>query len=433
MYREHFKLQERPFTHAPGERFFTANAGVSDALGRLQHLLTARDAVGVVTGGPGVGKTALAEHAIAEVPGPVALARVDLRYGEAEDLYGAILLALGEAAGGLRPAHALHALRGAMTRLARDGQRLILCLDIGGISTDVARHLLRIVNLAGEHGCQMNVILMGPHPLHQQVDVPAMIQLRQRIAFRHRVRPLTLAETDHYVRHQIEAAGADPTAVLSSNVSAAVYCYVAGVPRLINTLLDATLSAACLQKLQRPDGNIIKRTAEGLGWKPMTPPQAGTDPSPRPASTPARPAPARSSPPKVSIVSSSAAERRESPRAAAPAASAEGASDPKRLDLPAPSEMTLQLRTEAGSEGGRFAAVSLAGESRSPTSAIFGGADESAAAEPAASASVLPPPVMPMDAVDTSATGMLRLQDLDERFAETIFGKEAAEFDKKRP
>ena len=41
-----------------------------------------------------------------------------------------------------------------------------------------------------------------------------------------------------------------PTTLMSSNVAAAVYCYVAGVPRLINTLLDATLSDAALQKLQ---------------------------------------------------------------------------------------------------------------------------------------------------------------------------------------
>ncbi len=414
MYREHFKLKDRPFTHAPGERFFTANAGVSDALGRLQHLLTARDAVAVVTGGPGVGKTALAEHAIAAITGPVAIARVDLRYGEAEDLYGAILLALGESAGDLRPAHALHAIRETMARLAGAGRRLILCLDIGGISADVARHLLRVINRAGEHSCQMNVILMGPHPLQQQVDVPAMIQLRQRVAFRLRVRPLTLAETDRYVRHQIEAVGATPAEVLSSNVPAAAYCYVAGVPRLINTLLDATLSEACLQKLQRPDGNIIKRTAEGLGWKPLLPQPAGADAASRPTGAPARPAAARSSP-KVSVL-------------APAAASAPATPDGQRTDLPRPSEMTVQLRTDDS----RFAAASLASTNRSPTAAIFGGSADSTASPPAASASPLPAPVIPMDALDTGATGMLRLQDLDDRFAETIFGIEAGDRHKTR-
>jgi type II secretory pathway predicted ATPase ExeA len=403
VYREHFKLKERPFTQAPGDRFFTANAGVTDALGRLRLLLSARDCVAVVTGGPGVGKSALAEQAIGSLGSGYRVARVDLRYGEADDLFAAVLLSLGESVTAPRPVHALHALREVMQRLGRDQQRLVLALDIGGISAEIARQLLRVVNLSGEQGCQLNVILMGPHPLHQQVDVPAMIQLRQRIAFRHRVRPLTLAETDRYVRHQLEAVGADPAEVLSSNVSAAVYCYVAGVPRLINTLLDAALSEAFLQDVQRPDGNLIKRTAEGLGWKPMTP-QQPADAAARPAAAP-RPAPPRSAPPKVAIVAS--AERREA-RRAPEAGTAES--------MPAPSEMTMALRSDTlAADAARAPAVALASEGKSPTATIFG----------AAATESSPVPGIPaMDANDTSATGMLRLQDLDERFAETIFGKD---------
>jgi MSHA biogenesis protein MshM len=409
VYREHFKLKERPFTHAPGERFFTANSGVTDALGRLRHVLTARDSVAVLTGGPGVGKSALAEHAIASMSERAKIARVDLRYGEPDDLFGALLLSLGETASGSRASHALHALRETMATLGQDNQRLVLALDIGGISAEIARHILRLVNLAGEHACHLNMILMGPHPLHQQVDVPAMIQLRQRIAFRYRVRPFTLAETDRYVRQQLEAAGAtDPAEVLSSNVSAAVYCYVAGVPRLINTLLDAALSDACQQDLQRPDGNLIKRTAEGLGWKPMTPPQASNEPAR--GATNVRATPARSAPPKVSVVTTPPAERREERRAGAPAATTAVAPD-----LPA-GDMTMALRADSiVADEARLPAVTLAGDTKSPTAAIFGGSEPES-----------PPPsgIPAMDANDTGATGMLRLQDLDERFAETIFGKD---------
>lgn len=412
MYREHFQLSERPFTHSPGQRFFTANAGMTDALGRLQHVLTARDAVAVVTGGPGVGKSAIAECAAASVPDGVRLARVDLRYGEAEDLCASILLSLGEDAAGMRPVQALYALRAVMARLAGEERRLALLLDIAGISAEVARHLLRVVNAAGEQGCQLNLVLMGPHPLHQQVDVPAMIHLRQRIAFRHRVRPLTLVETDRYVRHQLEAVGADPAGIMSANVAAAVYCYVAGVPRLINTLLDAALSDAALQKLQRPDGGLIKRTAETLGWKPITPVQAGPEaaraPAPRAAAAPA------AATPRVSLVASDPAERRENARS--------GAEARKPADLPPPSDMTLQLRAEPTPEVGSGGTVPLAAEAKSPTAALFGGAP---AAAPAGV-----PAIVPMDEQDTGATGMLRLQDLDDRFAETIFGREAAESDK---
>ncbi len=377
MYRAHFNLKERPFTQAPGQRFHAPNAGVTDAVGRLEHLLQARDAIALMTGGPGVGKSTLAECALASARDRAAVVRVDLRYGEPEDLCSAILLGLGSDVAGLQPVQALHVLRQAMGHLVREDHRLILCLDVGGISVEVAKHLLRVVNLAGERDCQMNVLLMGPHPLHQQLDLPALIQLRQRIGFRYRARPLTLTETDRYIRHQLEAVGGDPTALISSSVAAAVYCYVAGVPRLINTLLDATLSEAALQKLQRPDGNLIKRVADSLGWKPMTPPQTATESSQRPAKK------------------------------------SSGTTAPPKL---AASEMTLQLRN---SDVNGRPPVSLASEAKSPTAAVFGPPE--APPPPPADSSL---PLMSAD--DTSATGMLRLQDLDERFAETIFGKDAA-------
>jgi type II secretory pathway predicted ATPase ExeA len=424
VYRDHYGLKERPFIHAPGKRFFAAGTSVSEAVARLVHVLTARDAISLVTGGPGVGKSTLAECAIAELGDRVTAVRVDLRFSDADDIYNAILLALGEDAGTLRPVQALGMLRQKMAHMVRADQHLVLCLDIGGISTEVAKHLLRVANAAGERDCQLNIVLMGPHQLHQQLDLPALIQLRQRIAFRYRVRPLSLADTDRYIRHQLEAVGGDPANLLSGNLSAAVYCYVAGVPRLINTLLDAALTEGCLQKVQRPDGNLVRRTAEGLGWKPLAPP-AGADAQKSEAA--AKPAPVRSSPPKVAVISSGAADR-DRPRAveATPAA--------RRPDLPPASDMTLQLRRgstaasltspSSGDPGstGRFAALSLASESKSPTAAIFGAAES----KPAAAA-----PLIPMDDVDTSATGMLRLQDLDERFAETIFGRDESA-DRKR-
>jgi type II secretory pathway predicted ATPase ExeA len=391
VHHAHFGMRDRPFAHGPGERTYSANASMTDAIRRLQQVLTARDAVALLTGGPGVGKSTLAECAAAAVREHVRIARVDLRYGDGNDLPAAVLLSVGEAATALPQLEALQRLRGYMGRAAADGYRLALLLDIGNVSAEVARQLLRLLNLAGESGCQLNIILMGPHPLQQQVDVPAMIHLRQRIAFRYRARPLTLTETERYLRHQVEAAGGDPSTLITSAMTAAIYCYVAGVPRLINTLMDAALGETFLQDLERPDGGIIKRTADGLGWKPMAP-----------------------------AVSAEPVQRATAPRAAPPrpvpaaVASSSAAAVAQHKAEPPPSEITLQLRADAVVNAAAPApAATLAAEARSPTAALFGGKPE-------------PQAPVPMDEDDTSSTGMLKLQDLDDRFAESVFGKDAA-------
>jgi general secretion pathway protein A len=399
MYCDHYGLKERPFTHAPGARFFAANDGVNEAVTRLMQVMTGRDAIALVTGGPGVGKSTLVERAAAELGDGVTVVRVDLRYGEAEDIYGAMLLALDENSVAARPAQALAAVRRLM---ARGQQRLVLSLDVGGMTADVARHLLRLANAAGEHGGQLNMVLMGPHALHQQLDLPALMQLRQRIAFRYRVRPLTLADTDRYIRHQVQAVGGDPITLVSANLPSAVFCYVAGVPRLINTLVDATLGEGVLQKDSPTDASLVRRAAEGLGWKPLAT-AAGTDRSQKATA-------ARKEPAKIAAIPTAVASRPE-------------ASGSPTVELLAPSEMTLQMRRSGTSATadvagtGQFPAISLHAEPR-PDAANKASADAKLRA-------VRPAPVVPMDDTDTGATGMLRLQDLDERFAETIFGNDA--------
>ena len=384
MYRDYFKLRERPFTQAPGQRFFMANSGVADAIGRLQHLLTARDAIAVVTGGPGVGKSAIIEQALSAAGERVVVARVDMRHADAEDLGPSLLLALGEKPDTSNPAQAFHELRRVMGRCGREGQRIVLSLDTSGLTADLARHLLRLANLAGDHDCQLNIVLQGPHTLHQQVDLPALIQLRQRVGFRYRVRPLTLAETDRYIRHQIDAAGGDATVIVTGTVSAAVYCFVAGVPRLVNTLMDAALSEACLAEVGQPDGNQVKRTAEQLGWKPLTPKQG------------------------------------ESAAASSPATVARPAVPPARTDSSSQTSRMRVLRPVPAAAPPKLAPVALS--SLPPRPAPQPG-DDPLRSDPRKPAP-LPRPLVAMDATDTGATGMLRLQDLDERFAESIFGKE---------
>jgi type II secretory pathway predicted ATPase ExeA len=389
MYRDYFKLRERPFTQGPGQRFFMPNSAVADAIGRLQHLVTARDAIAVVTGGPGVGKSAIVEQALTATGERVVVARVDMRHAEAEELCPAVLLALGEELDNPTVARAYHAMRRVMGRCGREGQRLVLALDTSGLTADLARHLLRLANLAGDHDCQLNIVLQGPHALHQQVDLPALIQLRQRVGFRHRVRPLTLAETDRYIRHQVEAAGGDAAVIVTGTVSAAVYCYVAGVPRLINTLMDATLSDACLAEVGQPDGSLIKRAAEQLGWKPLTPKQAdGTPAAASPTAT--KPAPAPGRPDSGSQTSRMRALR----------------------PVPATSPPPARLAT--------VPAASLAARAAPPP------ANDPMRLEPRKPVAA-PRPLVAMDSTDTSATGMLRLQDLDERFAESIFGRDIEE------
>jgi hypothetical protein len=239
----------------------------------------------------------------------------------------------------------------------------------------------------------VSLVLQGPHTLHQLLDVPGLIQLRQRLSFRLKLRPLTLLETSGYLRHCLTAGRVNPDEITAVNAAASVYLYVAGVPRLINTMMDAALGEVQARQSGRVDADLIRQIAEQLGWKPIGN-RGPADLVKKPPATPARPvADGVSARPPVP----------EAPRAPEPPA------DP----VPA-SEITARLRNGPA-----------------PVSALPVPPADVAAPAPTAERRApgsRPPPLIPMDDTDTGATGMLRLEDLDERFAETLFSEDSGHF-----
>ena len=324
----------RPFADPP---FFVANPLQANALARLRHAVTYPGGVALLTGGPGVGKSAFVQQALATVESDAQLLPVDLRGAEPGEFGDALLQGLGatsaESAG--RPVAAR--LREALMAQRTSGRQLILSLDLSVLNVELARRLLRFVHVNGEQQTPVSLILQGPHDLQQLLDVPALIQLRQRLSFRLKLRSLTLIETAAYLRHCLTASGANANELLAVNGPASVYLYVAGVPRLVNTLMDATLGEARVRQVKKIDADLIRQVAEQLGWKPI------------------------------------------------------GSLGP--VDL---------------------ASVAPAPSSEAPT--------------PSAPASGRRSPPVPMDELDTGATGMLRLEDLDDRFAETAFSEDSGHF-----
>ena len=391
----HDSLTMRPFADTP---FFVANPLQANALARLRHAVTFPGGVAVLSGGPGVGKSAFVRHALAAVASDVQLLPVDLRSADTSELQAAILDGLGATSAESAGTPAVARLREALLAQRTSGRQLILSLDVSGINVDLARRLLRFLHLTSEQQTPVSVILQGPHTLHQLLDVPGLIQFRQRLSFRLKLRPLTLLETAGYLRHCLTASGAPAEGLLAVNAPASVYQYVAGVPRLINTLMDAALGEAQARQIASIDAELVRQVAEQLGWKPM----------------------GSLGPMDLARMPSAAVSRRTHDRAVArppvpePVAAAPA---PLAEALPA-SEMTRRLQIARSAAASETSEVAAAPAPAAPPP------DERRAAAKAPR----PAPPVPMDDMDTGATGMLRLEDLDERFAETLFSEDSGHF-----
>jgi general secretion pathway protein A len=388
MYLKHFNLSGRPFAGGPESQFFVPNDAVGSMVERLKAVISGRGAAAAISGGPGVGKTALVTHAAAQVADETVLARADIRQWEPESLLDQLLLSLGMDAGDGSGPLSRHRLQDAVREHNLAGSSVVAIVDVGTVSAERAKRLLRLAHMLGEDDLGLNLVLTGPHTVHKVLDVPGMIHLRQRICVRHRVRPLSEEETRRYIADGLGMAGGDPTQILGEEVPGMVYRYVAGVPRLVNTMMVAALRDAALQRLPRVTADVVSQVAQGLGWRPL----AGKHPGLRPG------------PAKSPATTASTAPN--------------GAPSPLQVVPPGRPANTPAAPAQSDMTAARVAPLGLSAAAK----------DGSAAGEP--KKSPLPDTAMlgvpDMDPDDTSATGMLRLEDLDERFAEHVFSQESS-------
>jgi general secretion pathway protein A len=444
MYVNHFKLKKRPFTTGLESDVFLPAAECDLVLPRLRNVMLGRDGAALITGGPGVGKSTLVTQAMRSIADKVILANIDLRQTEPRLLYQMVLLSLGGDPGDGNVADLLHRLRQVIAKHNANGRHVTAVIDINGFTVERANHILRLAHVASQPGGQLNIILFGPHSLHRLLDTPGLIHIRQRIGFRYRVRPLTVAETNEYIQKHIAGVNGVSENILADGLGKTVYCYVGGVPRLINTLMDASLSHACAQRLAAVTSDTINEVAQDLGWRPLSRglptdvPELKTS-----AAAPATPAPAKS-PAK----SSNAPARRKEDVPDEKAAKAKKKSkkkaakdtgdNPDHVKTGAIFEQPLEIVPDTEEPVHEASNVADAaeglrtGENEDPgelTQQLLVAAEslEAEITDDSAPVAAEPPPGVPeMDAADTSATGMLRLEDLDARFAETVFGDDSS-------
>lgn len=419
MYADHFKLSDKPFNNCPADGFFTPNDEFESAVVRMEQVLQSRDAVAVITGGPGVGKTTIVSTAAQRVGDKAIVVYVDMRLTDPDLLYDLLLLNLGGESGGGDQAASLYRLKSTIARHNNEQDRKInVVIDVSSLTIERAKRILQLVHMAGEPEGQLNVILLGPHVLHKLLDTPGLIHMRQRVTFRYRVRPLTVAETEAYLKQQLERFGGRPDSILAHGASIMVYRYVGGVPRLINTLMDATLGYAAEKDAGTVTAEMVNEVARLLGWRRLSGNKSSgagkTAKAPAKAAKTKKPdsPPVFTQKPEPSPFEASVAEPGQPARKDHAGESAPASEGTAML-------MATALDMEPASATDDKLELKLAESATAPVDKSRPAADD----RPAPGSSI-----PEMDASDTSATGMLRLEDLDARFAETVFGDDTGMF-----
>jgi len=114
------------------------------------------------------------------------------------------------------------------------------------LSEELLEEVRLLSNLETYDDKLLQIVLVGQPELDEKLDSKGLRQLKQRIALRTHLSPLTFEETQRYVEHRLEIAGAGENAgsLFSSKALAAVFKFSRGFPRLINTICENSLITA---------------------------------------------------------------------------------------------------------------------------------------------------------------------------------------------
>lgn len=246
MYLHHFGLVEHPFGLTPDTGFFFAAGGHQAALNTLLVALRSGEGFLKLTAEIGLGKTTLCRKLLTDIGPRFETAYLPNPQLTPSGLYRALARELGMVAAPTLGRDILFArLTDALLELSRQGRQVVLLIDEAQAMSDETLEAVRLLtNLETEKFKLLQVVLVGQPELDRRLSSPALRQLRQRMAFSHRLTALSREQLGDYVAHRCRVAGHDRGNLFEPAALALLARTTGGVPRLVNLLCHKAMMVA---------------------------------------------------------------------------------------------------------------------------------------------------------------------------------------------
>jgi general secretion pathway protein A len=261
MYEEFYGLGELPFDLTPNPRYLLLTDAHREALANLEFGITGRAGITVLVGEAGTGKTTLVRTVMAQVDAssnghPTAWAYLRNPTLSQPDFLRFLAACFGLPVDAeISKTHLIADLE----RMLAGGQRAALIVDE---AQSVPLHLLEeirlLANIESDTEKLLPVLLVGQPELATRLNEPALRQLKQRVALRCTIVPLTLPESGAYIAGRIEIAGGAAGTIFSREAVMAIHEASGGIPRTISVICANALFTGYAEGQRRINRTIIE-------------------------------------------------------------------------------------------------------------------------------------------------------------------------------
>jgi general secretion pathway protein A len=298
MYTTFYGLTELPFELSPNPKYLLLTGRHREALANLQYGISAGKSVTLLLGEAGTGKTTLVQAALASdaCRGAriVHLANPMLTRDEFVEFL-ARAFDLPEEGRRSKTTMLAELERELLARYHR-GEKTALVIDEAQcLSRELLEEVRLLSNIETPGRKLMPIVLAGQPEFAERLNLPSLVQLKQRVALRCSLGLLDQVETTGYVNGRLKIAGANGHEIFSREALQVVHQRSGGVPRTVSVICDNALVSGYAASLSTIGPKVIHEVCDdfdlgGADRRPPPPPTDQGDVPPAPPSPGSHPA-----------------------------------------------------------------------------------------------------------------------------------------------
>jgi general secretion pathway protein A len=265
MYNAHFKFRESPFGVTPDPQFYYSNAVNREAWATLRYGIEERKGFIVIAGEPGTGKTTLLRKALHSFGSNVETAYISHTLVNQTELLDLILNDLGLANSAGNTSSTIERLYQYSIEQFKKGNVVALLIDEAqDLSLACLEELRLLGNLETDKSKLLQIVLVGQPELERKLGQPELVQLKQRVALRCRLKPVKTEEVGSYIESRLQTIDRRSADVFDPEAINKIALYSKGIPRLINIICDNALLIAYANSKPKVSADMVDEAADDL-------------------------------------------------------------------------------------------------------------------------------------------------------------------------
>lgn len=263
MYLNYYGLNKEPFHITPDPEFLFLSPSHKEALGAILYGVEKRKGFISITGEIGMGKTTVVRAFIDECD--QSRNRLVYIFNTGVDFVSLLRMLIEELSPetaiepGADESRLLDQLQRILIEEYSAGRTVVLVIDDAQAMPVRTLEQLRLLsNLETSKDKLLQIVLVGQPELEQKLESAELRQLRQRIAVRAVIRPLTPRESTDYIQHRLALAGGKGAAIFSAGALKSIVRFAKGAPRLLNIICDNALIAGFAEQQSSITRKLIR-------------------------------------------------------------------------------------------------------------------------------------------------------------------------------